>query len=97
MKSVIQTKKECYLCRVMLAEENTRQLESHHIFGGSANRRKSEADGLKVWLCHEHHQGNDGVHFNPVLMEFLKKRGQLKYEETHTREEFIKRYGRNYL
>ena len=97
MKSVIQSEKECYICMALYGERNVRNLEMHHIYPGSANRKKSEADGMKVWLCHEHHQGNESVHFDPVLSSWLKKRGQKKYEETHTREEFIDRYGRNYL
>lgn len=97
MKSVMQNEKVCYICKAMYAIENTKNLECHHIFPGSANRKKSDADGLKVWLCHEHHQGNESVHFDPVIGGWLKKRGQKKYEETHTREEFISRYGRSYL
>lgn len=96
MKSLIQSEKECYICRAMYNERNTRNLQCHHIFGGS-RRKKSEADGLKVWLCREHHLGNEGVHIDPVVNIWIKRRAQKKYEETHTRDEFMERYGRNYL
>ena len=98
MKSIIQTEKECYICRCVLGEENRRRLECHHVYAGS-RRHKSEVDGLKVWLCHEHHQGNDGVHHEPVISLWLKKRAQKIYMEKNgaSVEDFIKRYGRNYL
>lgn len=56
MKSIIQSKKECFEC---MSYSN---LEIHHIFFGSANRKLSEQDGLKVWLCPYHHRGTKGVH-----------------------------------
>ena len=72
-------------------------LHSHHIFG-AANRKKSEQHGLKVWLCGYHHNlSNTGVHFNKLLDSKLKRLAQGKYEETHTREEFMQEFGRNYL
>ena len=75
----------------------TIDLHRHHIFGG-ANRKYSEADGLWVYLCAKHHNMSDeGVHFNKALDERLKKLGQNAYEEEHSHEEFMERYGRNYL
>lgn len=56
MKSIISNKKECFICQSQI------NLEEHHIFFGNANRRLSEKDGLKVWLCVEHHRGTNGVH-----------------------------------
>ena len=91
MKSIIQEKKECYVCKMTLG------LHSHHIFG-AANRKKSEQHGLKVWLCGYHHNlSNMGVHFYKPLDIKLKRLAQEKYEETHTREEFMREFGRNYL
>jgi hypothetical protein len=40
---------------------------------------------------------NDGVHFNRELDLKLKRACQAKYEETHSREEFIALIGRNYI
>ena len=102
MKSIIQTEKECYICRCVYGVENRRRLECHHVFGGSANRKKSDKDGLTVWLCSEHHRGNNGVHDNPndpILADWLKKRAQKIYMEKNgaSVEDFIKRYGRSYL
>lgn len=64
-----------------------------------SNRKISEKYGLKVPLCYEHHRGTNGVHGkNGRQLDIkLKKIAQKKYEETHTREEFIKLIGKSYL
>jgi len=89
LKSIIQDKKYCFIC-------GTSQVEEHHIFRGP-NRKVSEQLGLKVWLCKEHHTGQTGVHNNQGLNSYLQKLAQRKYEETHTREEFMQEIGRSYL
>lgn len=40
---------------------------------------------------------NEGVHFNRELDLKLKRECQAKFEETHSREEFMKIIGKNYL
>lgn len=50
--------------------------EEHHIFGGTANRSRSERYGLKVQLCVEHHRGTNGAHGKMVSgykITFMKK------------------------
>jgi len=83
--------KYCYVC-------GTNQgVHLHHVFGGS-NRKISEKHNFKVCLCGRHHNLSDeGVHFNKKLDLKLKREFQAKYEETHTRQEFIALIGRNYL
>ena len=93
MKSIIRgdRKGQCYLCG------NICYTECHHIYGG-ANRKLSEKFGLKVYLCFPHHRGGrEGVHENRELMEQLHRIGQEAFEREHTREEFMKIFGRNYL
>lgn len=91
MKSIIQTEKECFICRT------TYSLEDHHIFGGS-NRPHSEKYGLKVWLCQRHHTGSAGVHSDPGLMMRLRQVGQRAFEARYgDREDFLKIFRRNYL
>ena len=47
-----------------------------HIFGGTANRRLSEEDGLVVDLCTDcHNRPPNGVHFNKERMEESAKKG----------------------
>lgn len=93
MRSILQDRKESYI------SGSTYNLEEHHIFFGTANRKVSEKNGLKVWLTSEEHRGTYGVHgkFGRDLDIKLKQDAQRKYEETHTREEFIKLIGKNYL
>lgn len=90
-KSVLQKDKECFLC------PSLQNLEQHHIFGG-ANRKWSEKYGLKVWLCPRcHRDQKQGVHGNKEIMEIMNRTGQQAFEKTHTREDFMKIFGRNYL
>lgn len=92
MKSILQKEPECIVCRT------TYDLHEHHVFFGTANRKQSEKYGLKVWLCHRHHNGSDaGVHFNRELDLKLKRFAQAKFEETHTREEFRAIFGKSWL
>lgn len=93
MKSVLQKKKECWVCGTELG------LHDHHIIFGTANRRKSEKYGLKVWLCPQHHNmSGAGVHHNRVLDLKLKQMAQRHYEEyIGTREAFIIDFGKSYI
>jgi len=93
MKSIIQENKECYKCG------STNWLEEHHIFGG-ANRKISERNGLKIYLCHTHHnEPPTGIHFNKEFMEQMHKTGQRIWQEKYskTKEDFIREFGKNYL
>jgi hypothetical protein len=84
-------KKECYITKA------TEGLHKHHIFGG-ANRKLSEQYGLYVYLVPRlHNMSDDGVHFNREFDLQLKREGQMKFEETHSREDFLKIFGKNYL
>ena len=49
-KSILQNEKECYICGLYYP------VEEHHVYFG-ANRKISEQNGFKVWLCAEHHRG----------------------------------------
>ena len=90
-KSILQSEKICFFCNSMS------WLEEHHIYGG-ANRKISERQGFKVYLCHHcHNEPPNGVHFNEKRNRQLKKICQQKYEETHTREDFLRLIGRNYI
>jgi len=72
-------------------------LELHHIFP-AANRKKSEKYGLVVWLNHFYHnEPPDGVHFNRANDLFVKRAGQIAFEEKYTREDFMRLFGKNYL
>lgn len=72
-------------------------INRHHVFFGTANRQLADQDGYWVPLCQPHHTGRNGVHFDKSFDLSLKRTAQRRYEETHTREQFIERYGKSYL
>lgn len=91
-KSIVQKQKCCYVCGCTFG------LHDHHCYEGVGRRKISEQYGFKVWLCGKHHNlSNEGVHFNKALDLKLKRICQKIFERTHSREEFIKLIGRNYL
>lgn len=91
MQSILQNNKECFVTG------RTGGLHKHHIYGAS-NRMISEDNGFWVWLTPEYHNMSDkGVHFNRDFDLHLKELCQREYEKTHTREEFMRLIGRNYL
>lgn len=69
----------------------------HEIFYGTGRRELCKEDGLWVPLCPYHHDFEHQVGLEFESGKTLKQVGQHAYERTHSREEFIKRYGRNYL
>ena len=93
-KSILQTEKECYITG------STYNLHKHHIYFGNPGRKISEKNGFWVYLTGAlHNQSNDGVHGkNGHELDLkLKRDCQRKFEETHSREDFMKLIGRNYL
>ncbi len=99
-KSILQNWSDgtCYLCTRLNDDYRIhRYREEHHIFGGP-NRIHSEAAGLKVYLCIDHHRiGPEAVHSNHDNMLLLQQDAQRAYEKDHTRQEFIDLVGKNYL
>lgn len=93
MKSIVQelAEKRCFVCGGM------RDLELHHIMHGTANRRLATKYGLICWLCREHHTGTRGAHNNAELNRRLQQEAQRAFERTHTRQEWMTIFGKNYL
>ena len=90
-KSILQNNNACIIC-------GDTRAEIHHVFFGIPNREHCDEDGLWVWVCPDHHRlSANSFHFNRSMDLKLKRYAQRKYEETHTREEFIERYGKSYL
>lgn len=90
--------KRCWRCG---ANGATDLLDRHHIFPGTANRKKSEKYGLVVYLCHNrcHIFGRRAVHNNATTMKQLQRYGQLKamQEQGWTEEDFRREFGKSYL
>lgn len=93
VKSILQDEKKCYITG------QTNNLHLHHIYRG-VNRKISDAHGFVVYLAGWlHNQSDEGVHGKNgrELDLMLKRHCQMKFEETHSREEFMSLIGRNYL
>lgn len=89
MESRLNDKEYCYLCGKYMTVTN-----KHHILNGSM-RDKCEEDGL---FCYVHPTCHRYIHDHSMTARTLKKRAQKVFEEQiGTREEFIKRYGKNYI
>lgn len=92
-KSILQTEKRCYITG------STYNLHKHHIYAGG-RRQISEANGFWVYLIGElHNQSSYGVHGKDghALDLKLKQDCQRIYEQSHSREEFLRLIGKNYL
>ena len=87
----VQTEHECELCGAWTV------CARHEVFYGTANRKLSIKWGMTAWLCPAcHNASNRGVHHHRENDLILKKRYQRIWEESYTREEFIKVFGRSY-
>lgn len=80
-------RKRCVICG------RVENLEVHHLLCG-AQRRKADAYGLVVMLCHDCHMQ---VHGSAEMMRRSRMAGQRLFERKHSREEFIRIFGRSYL
>lgn len=97
--SILQDKsdKRCYLC--MLLDENYREhayVEEHHVIFGD-NKWISDAYGLRVNLCADHHRTSPAaVHNNHDNAELLMRIAQRSFME-HFRENWMQLVKKNYL
>ena len=72
--------------------------EEHHVFFGSANRRKSDNWGMVARLCPDCHRlSNMAVHNNREVDLLLKRRFQERFEQEHGHELFMHEFRRNYI
>lgn len=82
-RSIMQAGKYCYLCARFYGDYGRKPVQKHHIVFGRGNRQISEELGLTVYVNHE-------------MARILQADAQEVYEQTHTREEWMERIGRNY-
>jgi len=67
----------------------SKRLDPHEIYGGSNRKRSIKYKFIKL-ICPECHSNED-------IIRQLRIKTQKEYEETHTREDFIKLIGKNYV
>lgn len=100
-KSILQSKADwnrCWLCMELRDDFTLKYCETHHVFDGVARRKKSEAEGLTVRLCIEHHrEGPEAVHRNRKTMLIIQRAAQRAYEQDHTRQQWMELMHKNYL
>ena len=87
-------------CDVRWSTQRFDGLHKHHIFGGNPNRKHSDEDGLVIFLKPEdHNMSEKGIHSNREFDLYAKRKAQLVWMEFYgkTVEDFIKRYGKNWL
>lgn len=89
MESIVTSTKECYYC-------GKTEVEKHHCWHGTANRKLAEKDGLFVWLCHDHHMRlhDHGEHDKELMMA---AEAAWIVHNHKTIDDFIRRYGKNVL
>lgn len=99
--SILQEKDgRCYLCKKLHNDYSFKFTQEHHVYFGKGQRAISEAEGFKVHLCLEHHEytgGAEAVHRNHEICRMVQQDMQRKYEEKHSREQFMHLVGKNYL
>ncbi|MCI6467045.1 MAG: hypothetical protein MSA90_16460 [Faecalicatena sp.] len=98
-ESILKTGKgTCYLCARLNNDYRYKYTEEHHVLFGSGLRSTSEAEGLKVDLCLDHHRiGPEAVHNSRETRELLCGIAQEEYEKTHTHMEWMQISKKNYL
>jgi hypothetical protein len=88
---IVDCMDNCFVC-------GSPYVEIHHVIYGTANRKLSDMYGLVVPLCHEHHTGQTGVHFNRDFDLYLKKLAQRKFEAVYgANKGFREVFGKSYL
>lgn len=71
--------------------------EVHHVMNGTADRPKADEDGLWIYVTRSRHEWLHNTPDGKKEMKRLKALAQKKYEETHTHEEWMRRYHKNYV
>ena len=83
-QEIVENEPYCQLC-------GSPYIELHHVYEGR-NRNNSTKYKMIVPLCKKHHTWVHQTNYKGFKEEY-----QRRFEETHTRDEFIKIFGRNYL
>lgn len=101
MKSIMHDRKDgtCWLCIKLHGDYSRKSvLHEHHAIGGTANRRKSEEYGLKVYLCPPHHingLSQEAVHGNTEIRRYVEAAAQEAFEENFPDKDFRAVFGKN--
>lgn len=99
MASIMQKKDgRCWLCMELEHDHRQKEIQKHHVFFGTGLRKVSEENGFTVYLCLRHHtESRDAVHRNNSVCRYVQQKTQIEFEKTHSRDEFMRIIGRNYI
>ncbi len=90
----------CYLCAKLYGGDDWHYsyTEEHHVCFGDfgVGRKLSERFGLKVYLCLEHHKGNESPHKNEQIRRMLCVDAQTRFEEKYPNLDFRTIFGKNW-
>ena len=95
MKSIIPNDDEyCFLCKK--GGKYIKGTDKHHMVFGTSKRQLADEDGLFIQLCHWHHMM---LHQQGLYKEEMLKLAEETWLDHYgkTKEDWIKRYGKNYL
>jgi hypothetical protein len=90
MKSSLVTAdlEHCFVCGT------TQNLQEHHCFHGTANRKQADKFRLTVPLCFDCH--NELHNKNTELDRHIMQLAQIEFEKNFSFEEFMKIFKKNY-
>ena len=95
-QSIIQSDgiKRCYITKQWCGD-NGEPLEKHHVING-ALRDWADREGLWIWVTPQIHRFLHSTREGVQMLRLLKIIGQMKYEEKHSRDEWMDRVRKNY-
>lgn len=85
-------KQKCALCGIGTKEGGV--LTIHHVYHGRKYKHLSDKNGFLLTLCDQCHRK---LHSSRVIDKHVQKGMQRKYEQTHSREEFVELMGHSWL
>lgn len=80
-------KGRCFIC------QRYGHTDLHHCLHGH-RRKMADKYGLTVWLCRECHSA---LHDKGKYDRELEEMAQKEFEQSHSRAEFMRVFGKNYL
>ncbi len=87
-ESIISEREECFICHTEL------NITRHELVYGTANRKKSKALGVWIWICPRCH---NIAHRDKQTIDTLHKLAQQECDNWYGEGTFFEVYGVNYL
>lgn len=84
----------CFICKKNGVY--VKGVDCHHMVYGTANRKLADEDGLHCQLCHGHHMNlHQQGYYKDELQRYAEEIWLKHYNKTI--DDWIKRYGKNFL